>query len=64
VASVLDQTWESSGIADASDAFGPGTWLVDVQAHNVFVDEDSTSVPGVTVKREGGQLLLLRLPGS
>ena len=64
VASVLDQTWESSGVADASDAFGPGTWLVDVQAHNVFVDEDSTSVPGVTLKREGGQLLLLRLPGS
>ena len=64
VASVLDIEWESSGIVDASSAFGPGTWLVDVQAHNVFVDEDTTSVPGVTLKREGGQLLLLRLPGS
>jgi hypothetical protein len=64
VASVLDPSWESSGIVDVSAFFGRGAWLVDVQAHNVFVDEDSTTVPGVTLKREGGQLLLLRLPGS
>ncbi|MGH2637295.1 MAG: alkaline phosphatase PhoX [Actinomycetota bacterium] len=64
VASVLDAAWESSGIVDASRAFGPGSWLVDVQAHNVFVDQDTTTIPGVTLKREGGQLLLLRIPGS
>jgi hypothetical protein len=64
VASVLDPAWESSGIVDASSAFGSGAWLVDVQAHNVFVDVDTTTIPGVTLKREGGQLLLLRLPGT
>jgi secreted PhoX family phosphatase len=64
VASVLDADWESSGIVDASAAFGKGTWLVDVQGHGDFVDVDTTSVPGVTIKRESGQLLLLRLPGS
>jgi hypothetical protein len=64
VASVLDAAWESSGIVDASAWFGPGSWLVDVQAHNVLVEQDTTTIPGVTLKREGGQLLLLRLPGS
>jgi hypothetical protein len=64
VASVLDAAWESSGVVDASAWFGPGSWLVDVQAHNVFVNQDTTTIPGVTLKREGGQLLLLRLPGS
>jgi hypothetical protein len=64
VASVNDAAWESSGVVNASDWFGPGAWLVDVQAHNVFVTQDTTTVPGVTLKMEGGQLLLLRLPGS
>lgn len=64
VASVRDQDWESSGIVDASAVFGEGAWLVDVQAHDVFVEEDTTTVPGVTLKQEGGQLLLLRLPGT
>ena len=62
VASVREAAWESSGIVDASDAFGDGSWLVTVQAHDVFVD--SEVVGTVTFKREGGQLLLLRLPGS
>jgi hypothetical protein len=68
VASVNDQDWESSGIVDASDAFGDGAWLVTVQAHDVFVDQSAPlpSPPGGTTidKREGGQLLLLRLPGT
>ncbi len=64
VALVLDPAWESSGIVDASSVFGPGAWLLDVQAHNVFVAQDTTTIPGVTLKREGGQLLLLKLPGS
>ena len=41
--------WESSGILDASKYFGDGSWLVDVQAHTID---------------EGGQLLLLKIPGS
>jgi hypothetical protein len=59
VGRVNDSAWESSGIVDASDYFGAGSWLLDVQAHNVNVS------PGTLgLKREGGQLLLLRLPGS
>lgn len=64
VASVNDQGWESSGIVDASAWFGDGAWLVDVQAHNVFVATDTTTIPGTTIKREAGQLLLLTLPGT
>lgn len=62
--------WESSGIVDASEFFGPGAFLVDVQAHTLFVgDTDLFDVDGdgdadVTRKREGGQLLLLRIPGA
>jgi hypothetical protein len=41
--------WESSGILDVSKYFGGGAWLVDVQAHTID---------------EGGQLLLLTIPGS
>jgi hypothetical protein len=64
--------WESSGIVDASAAFGPGAFLVDVQAHTLWVDRapgfdtfiDAETVnPDFTFKREGGQLLLLRIPG-
>ena len=66
--------WESSGIANTADIFGPGTWLVTVQAHTVFVESetrivtDTTRTPPATgpvlFKREGGQLLLLTVPGS
>ena len=41
--------WGSSGIIDVSKYFGDGAWLVDVQAHTID---------------EGGQLLLLKIPGS
>lgn len=62
IAQVNDADWESSGIVDVSTWFGPGAWLLDVQAHDVFV----ASTPGTptTFKREGGQLSLLRVPGS
>jgi hypothetical protein len=53
--------WESSGIVDASSLLGSGWFLVDVQAHSLFVD----SIPnptGLTVKREGGQLLAIKIP--
>ena len=45
----LHGEWESSGILGVSKYFGEGAWLVDVQAHTID---------------EGGQLLLMRIPGS
>jgi hypothetical protein len=55
--------WESSGIVDASEFFGDGRWLFDVQAHDINV-EGPTLIDGINYKTEGGQLLLLTLPGS
>ncbi|HET9324858.1 MAG TPA: hypothetical protein VFO03_13350 [Gaiellaceae bacterium] len=55
-------SWESSGIVDASKFFGKGAFLVDVQAHTLAVQEE---VHGpLTFVREGGQLLLFRLPNT
>ena len=48
--------WESTGIVDASDLFGPDTWLIAVQAHNLWLPEFRN-------RKGGGQLLLLRGPG-
>ena len=62
--------WESSGIVDASAAFGPGAFLIDVQAHTLWVekapgdDNDGDGQPDFTYKREGGQLALIRVPGA
>jgi hypothetical protein len=62
--------WEASGIIDVSSVFGPGTFLIDVQAHTLFIDQapgpDVTgdNVSDWTNKREGGQLLLLTIPGA
>ncbi len=61
--------WESSGIIDASSAFGPGTFLINVQAHTLWVekapgeDNNGDSQPDFTYKREGGQLMMLKIPG-
>jgi hypothetical protein len=61
--------WETTGIVDASAAFGPGAFLINVQAHTLWVEkadgEDNVAPagPDFTYKREGGQLLLLRVPG-
>lgn len=56
--------WESSGIVDVSSIFGPGAFLLDVQAHGwdetLTGGNDAPAVP----KREHGQLLLLRAPSS
>ncbi|HEV8699304.1 MAG TPA: alkaline phosphatase PhoX [Candidatus Limnocylindrales bacterium] len=62
--------WESSGILDASAAFGPGTFLIDVQAHSLWIEKQAgpdltaPSGPDFWFKREGGQLLLIRIPGA
>ena len=64
VAVVSDPTadWESTGIVDASEYFGAGAFLINVQAHDVLVE--TQQVGGLTKKREGGQLLLIRIPGA
>ena len=58
--------WESSGIVDASSVFGPGAFLIDVQA-GTFVVTEEVRVEGpntLTYQRDGGQLGLLRIPGA
>jgi hypothetical protein len=55
-------SWEASGIVDASKFFGKGAFLIDVQAHTMSVQEEQRGP--LTFTREGGQLLLFRLPGT
>ena len=63
VATVNDPDGESSGIVDASAWFGPGSWLLTVQAHGSnFLEE--LGADGVLRKLEDGQLLLMQIPGS
>ena len=54
--------WETSGIVDASAVFGPGWFFTNVQAHSVFVTQERRD--GITFKREHGQLVLIRIPGT
>ena len=67
---VDDSTGESSGIVDASEWFGPGSWLLTVQAHGtdqvaeVVPNPLGPSLPDLTIKREDGQLLRITIPGS
>jgi len=62
--------WEASGIVDASAAFGPDTFLIDVQAHSLWVEKapgddlNGDGQPDFTYKREGGQLLRITIPGA
>ena len=44
--------WESSGIVDASEWFGAGAWIFDVQAH---------SIDAQTSGGDGGQLIIMKL---
>jgi hypothetical protein len=63
-------SWESSGIVDASSIWGPGWFLLDVQAHTLWIetapgpDVVAPVGPDWTFKREGGQLLAIRIPGA
>ncbi|HET9084829.1 MAG TPA: hypothetical protein VFN41_10555 [Candidatus Limnocylindrales bacterium] len=63
-------SWESTGIVDASAAFGPGAFLINVQAHSLFVEvadgDDNFTPAGADFldKREGGQMLLVRVTGG
>jgi hypothetical protein len=62
--------WETSGIVDASGAFGADMFLLNVQAHTLWVeqapgdDNVAPAGPDFTYKREGGQLVLLHIPGA
>ena len=62
VATVNDPDGESSGIVDASAWFGQGTWLLTIQGHGVFVDQQQDG--DVLRKLESGQLLLMKIPAS
>jgi len=62
VATVNDPSGESSGIVDGTDWFGPGSWVLDVQAHGTYVDQELAG--DVVLKREAGQLMLMIVPGS
>lgn len=44
---------EFSGVLDAEEWMGPGTWLFDIQAHRIRIAPTAETV-------EGGQILLLR----
>jgi hypothetical protein len=54
-------TWESSGIVDASAVFGPGAFLVDVQAHQWDMPAGTGNDPPAVPQRERGQLLLIKV---
>jgi hypothetical protein len=62
-ATVNDPDGESSGIVDASDWFGAGSWILDVQGHGNNVIEE-VDAGGIRRKLESGQLLLMNIPGS
>jgi hypothetical protein len=64
VATVNDPDGESSGIVDASYWFGDGAWILDVQGHGLWIDQDQPEPGGTIFKRESGQLLLMVIPGS
>jgi hypothetical protein len=55
--------WESSGIVDASDVFGRGAFLLDVQAHGLELERTPAPFPNWEFRREHGQLLLIRTAG-
>jgi hypothetical protein len=56
--------WESSGVIDASELFGEGWWLLDVQAGDVRVSVPGPSLEPDSAEGEGGQLLKVFLPNT
>ncbi|MGZ8651370.1 MAG: hypothetical protein ACXWX5_04240 [Actinomycetota bacterium] len=56
--------WESSGVVDVSAFFGPGAWLLSVQAHHTSVLQQGLDLGINSAKGQRGQLVLLRIPGS
>ena len=56
--------WESSGVVNASEVFGPGWWLLNVQAHYTEMNVPDESLVPDSATGEGGQLLLVFIPGT
>jgi len=56
--------WESSGVVDASAFFGPGTWLLNVQAHDTRIMQQGIGLEIDSAAGQRGQLVLLTIPGS
>jgi len=56
--------WESSGVVDAGPFFGPGRWLLDMQAHHTSILQQGIDLGIDSAKGQRGQLILLRIPGS
>ena len=56
--------WESSGVVDASAFFGPGSWLLNVQAHHTSILQQGLDLGIDSAKGQRGQLILFRIPGS
>ena len=62
--------WETTGIVDASKAFGPDMFLINIQAHTLWIEKEEgedtfpPAGPDFMYKREGGQLLLIKVPGA
>ena len=56
--------WESSGAVDVSTFFGSGTWLINVQAHKVYVRQQGIDLKVDSAVGERGQLLLVKIPGT
>jgi hypothetical protein len=66
--SIIDEkglgAWESSGVVSAEDAFGPGWWLLNVQAHYTEMPVPDQSLVPDSATGEGGQLDLVFIPGT
>ena len=56
--------WESSGVVEASAFFGPGSWLLTVQAHDTRIMQQGIDLGIDSAPGQRGQLILLRIPGS
>jgi hypothetical protein len=62
--------WETTGVVDVSSVFGHDTFLINIQAHTLWIekapgnDDVAPAGPDYTFKREGGQLVLIRIPGA
>ena len=72
VATANQPTAETSGIVDVSAWFGPGYWFIDVQSHWQAGAVSNWQEEHAPIsrhhpywhKREGGQLLLMKIDGS
>ena len=54
--------WEQTGVIDASKVFGNDMFLIAVQAGSLVVQSEVRG--NITYEREGGQLLLVKIPGA